>query len=353
MRKRNVMLLLLSLAGMMACNNDVPDSQNPIPYSSDTQLDDSADFEGRAAEGTPKTESDQNKLVLGDYQFSFKLGGYKRFYKLHVPAKYNGSAKVALVLDFHGILQSSTVQQRVSGFAEKSEEEGFIVAYPEGISWANSGMAHSWNADSHQGSACWDQRPYSWASFVGVDDIKYSVEVVEDIARRFNIDRRRIYLTGISQGGAMALLLAHDRGDIFAAAAIVSSALLKDLDQYKPLRPIPVINFHGYNDETVPYEKPPCWNSVEDLSKQWARANGCDCDHPTETSVEYPCFLDQTNREETRNEKITTYKSCKDNAEVRLYSLVGRHTLYNTNQHCGKQFIADEAWDFLKRFAAP
>jgi len=294
--------------------------------------------------------------LAGDHRYSFENQGYERAYELHIPASYTGTSPVPLVLDFHGIYMSAAVERKTSGFKALSETEGFIVAYPEGIGTLETTAlsqttlgGQSWNADTT--GLQW----YSWANLSDVDDVAYAVTVVDDVKRQLAIDAARVYLTGLSQGGSMALLCAHDRGDVFAAAAVVSTALMKYLPDYKPMRPIPVANFHSYEDATVPYDGnilagiPP----IEDTARQWAIVNGCDYADPTVSVLGYP---DEAHPKVP--EKLTIYTG---GAEVRMYSLHSSsadgdpHVLYKTNFHGNtvekkQQYITKLAWDFLKRF---
>jgi len=294
-----------------------------------------SDSDSSPPAGTPTGEGRVHRL-------GFDLDGYERTYDLYVPAGYTGSSPVPLVLDFHGIYQNAEVERETSGFQAKADEEGFAVAYPQGILGPGG---RTWNADPS------DRQWFSWASIVDVDDVAFAVEVVEDVKRRLNIDASRVYVTGLSQGGAMALLAAHDRGDVFAAVSGVSTALLKDLDDYAPVRPIPVVQFHSYDDQIVPYRGselaglPP----IEDAVRQWAIANGCNA-APQVTGLG---FTDPDHPDV--EEKLTVYGGCTDGVEVRLYSLHGTHTLYETNFHGDtearkEQYVTDLAWDFLSRF---
>ena len=290
--------------------------------------------------------------LAGDHRYQFEKEGYERAYDLHVPATYTGSSALPLIIDFHGIYQSAAVERKTSGFKALSEKAGFIVAYPEGIeTLLQSGLSagQSWNADTT------GMQWYSWANLSNVDDVAFAVAVVDDVKRQLHIDAGRVYVTGLSQGGAMALLCAHERGDVFAAAAVVSSALLKQLADYHPLRPLPVVNFHSYDDATVSYYGniliglPP----IEDTARRWAVVNGCDASAPTVSVLGYP-DSDHPNVPE----KLTVYTG---GAEVRMYSLHSSsddgdpHDLYKTNFHgqtvaAKQQYITNLAWEFLKRF---
>src|SRR5262249_40066078 len=78
-----------------------------------------------------------NTLTPGTFDMSMAFGGTTRTFRVHVPPSYTGMRAVPLVLDLHGLGETVGVQQYVSGFAQKSDEAGFIVVWPQGLhaSW--------------------------------------------------------------------------------------------------------------------------------------------------------------------------------------------------------------------------
>ncbi len=91
--------------------------------------------------------------------------------------------------------------------------------------------------------------------------------LLEDIIKRYKIDRARIYLTGLSMGGSGTWALANARRDLFAAIAPICGPFT----MIDPVRftDIPVWCFHGAMDDTVPVE-----DSVRMV--KWLRGNGAD-----------------------------------------------------------------------------
>ena len=239
-------------------------------------------------------------------------GGRERSYILHVPGSYRGTP-VPLVLDFHGYTSKASEQAQVSGFKSRSDLAGFIVAWPEGI-------ASSWNA----GVGCCGE-----ALNGQVDDEGFARSVVEKIKTTHAIDANRVYATGLSNGSALTQRLAVQAGDVFAAAAGFSLYLLV---APTPVRPIPMINFHGYADQTVPYEGGPLGGAQKNFST-WAQADGC-------TGAVKLTVLSGRN-------KCETYATCKDGAEVTLCSVEGPHLIYYNTASLN---LTAMAWDFLSRF---
>ncbi len=87
----------------------------------------------------------------------------------------------------------------------------------------------------------------------GVDDVKYLAGLVEETALLQNVDRARIYVAGHSNGGFMALRLACDRPDLFAAVVGVAGATWLDPARCQPRSPVSVLQVHGDHDEVVRY----------------------------------------------------------------------------------------------------
>jgi hypothetical protein len=92
-----------------------------------------------------------------------------RSYNVHVPASYDSSVPVPLVLDFHAYSSTPAFQESVSGFNTLAESVGFIVVYPQGYS--GNGGQPSWNA-----GACCDP-----ALADGIDDVGFARAIVADV----------------------------------------------------------------------------------------------------------------------------------------------------------------------------
>jgi len=157
--------------------------------------------------------------------------GQLRYYDLYVPDGL-GSQPRALVIDMHGYSVNASRQRRESGFLELADAEKFIVAWPEGFGGA-------WNSGFGYG---------------GIDDVGTVRAVVAHIASNQNIDPKRIYATGWSNGGEMAYRLACDASDLFAAVSSVAGDILVGSEvRCIPDRPVPVLSFRGSDDGIVPY----------------------------------------------------------------------------------------------------
>lgn len=186
------------------------------------------------------------------------LEGGTRSYELHVPPRYDGTAPLPLILNFHGLTQTGDAQRSQSHMDDRADQEGYIVAYPNGI-------RNAWNS----GRDATDD----------VDDVAFTRAVIDDLGARGCIDLKRVYATGMSNGGGMSHRLACEAADVIAAVAPSSGQLSLDPAACTPQRPIPLIHFHGANDTIASYE------GVPEMIQAWADRNGC-TDEPRVTYQE-------------------------------------------------------------------
>ena len=251
-----------------------------------------------------------SSLSPGEQTINITHGGRNRSFLLHVPPSYIGRP-VPVVLDLHGLGSSSSQQAGLSGFRRKSDEEGFIVAWPQGVSSSWNGYGCCGTADSSN-----------------IDDIGFMRAVIARIASLGRINHSRVYVTGLSNGGFMSHRLACEAADLFAAAAPVSAPMnLDDPSQCRPSRPITVVHFHGLRDGIVSYNGG-AFQSAPESFASWRDINGC-----TGSAT----LLDLAG-----SSRCETFRTCDDGAEAGLCSLDGTHVLYNTQSALN---IADYAWD--------
>ena len=196
------------------------------------------------------------QLTPGDHiDRTLVFDGETRLYDVHVPPGYDGSSPVPLVADLHGRGSNKTDQASISGFKAVSDVEGFIVAYPLGL----FGDASDPEAQTGSGlylAPCWNVGPCcGQCSDAGVDDVGFLRALVTAIAAEANIDLRRVYATGLSNGGTLSHVLACDASDVFTAAApLASSGPFAPIPTCQPPRPIAVMQFSGTDDQVVPFD---------------------------------------------------------------------------------------------------
>ena len=161
---------------------------------------------------------------------TFFHDGQNREFVLHVPQGLLAPAPLVVALHAHS--QEPKHIRAYSRLEQLADEEGFVVAFPEGA-------AGSWNA----GLCCFP------GSTKKVDDIAYLDEVIALAQKLAPIDAARINLTGGSNGAMMALRYACERPQLVASVAVVSGPLVAPC----PLKePVPVLFVQGGKDTVVP-----------------------------------------------------------------------------------------------------
>ena len=226
----------LAAAGLAACSGSSAPSDPAAP-----QMYDPA--------GCNPIEHEAGKTTVVDIAFD----GLERSYRLFVPTTYDSTAPTPLTLNWHGLGSNGGQQEAYTGTVI-GEEQGYLIAFPNGVGNAfNAGRCCSGAANPpHQ-----------------EDDVGFARAVVADIASRFCVDRRRIFSTGMSNGGYMSERLACNASDLVAAVAPVS-ALGYSIQKCEPTRPVPIIVFNGTEDPLVRY------TGAETSTAIWAERNGCD-----------------------------------------------------------------------------
>ena len=209
------------------------------------------EWRGRKSE---KSESADLKEIKGDYSSNnytlgpgnytrqIDSGGITRYYDIHVPASYSRDKPTPVVLNLHGGSGNPKQQRRDSGMDAVADKNGFIAVYPAGTS--AMGKLLTWNIGSVK----------SYATKKNIDDIGYFRRLLPDLTTIFNVDGKRVYATGISQGAMMCYRLACELSDKIAAIAPVAGVMqVPDADR-KPTHSMPIIHFHGLEDKHVTYD---------------------------------------------------------------------------------------------------
>ena len=224
--------------------------------------------------------------------------GRTRKYLIYVPESYDPDSPTPLVISIHGFVQWPAHQQSMTGWNQLADEDGFLVVYPRG-----TGFPLRWNT-----------RPVSNGSGSKEQDLQFFSDLLDHLEQTYNIDPERVYVNGMSNGGGMSDLLACELSDRIAAIGGVAGAYLYPRDDCNPRRPVPVIAFHGQDDQIVPYQggtssrnEQFMFTTVEDWAASWATNNSC-ADTPEKTKI-------------TENITRLDYLDCKENALVVFYKV--------------------------------
>lgn len=275
----------------------------------------------------------------GDYSFSIQHGGLQRAYRVHVPAKYDAAKPAPLLVSLHGGGANMDYQASEQNYGQisKSDREGFIVAFPNGYSRLPGGKFATWNA----GNCCGAARDKD------VDDVGFIRQMIDNLGRQLNIDRQRIFATGMSNGGLMAHRLACEMPETFKAIASVAGT--DNTKSCNPGKPVSVMLIHAKNDDHMPFEggmgaksrgsQVTSFTSVAETVARWVKRDGCS---PTPKRVL-----------EKPGAYCERYSGCQGNAAVELcVTDTGAHSWPGAAKTRGEPASTaisanDVMWDFF------
>ncbi|WP_437932563.1 PHB depolymerase family esterase [Sorangium sp. So ce291] len=275
---------------------------------------------GSGAGGGGSVTCPSPALRAGDTNQTVTVGSGSRSYVLHVPAAYDGSKPVPLVVDFHPLGGSGPSERTGSPYPAQTDPEGVIMAFPSGLSGPSGG---AWNV----GPCC----------VADTDDVAFAKALVAQVQETACIDPKRIYAVGFSMGGGMSHYLACHAADVFAAVAPAAFDLLQEnVGDCEPSRPITVVSFRGTSDPIVPYAggsssvvrgMPVTFLGAKSTFEKWADINGCTGSPSAEDG-----------------QGCSTYSTCQGGVEVALCTKQGgSHEPGN----------AAVGWPVLKRHTMP
>ena len=179
-------------------------------------------------------------------------GAATRPYRLYVPASYDGRPS-PLVVMLHGCTQSAADFAAGTRMNEAAEARGCLVAWPEQVAAANASRCWRWFEASEQG------RGGEPALVAGI---------TREVMAEYAVDPGRVYVAGLSAGGAAAAVLGEAYPELYAAIGVHSGlacgaardtvSAMAAMRQPRPGRAtagraqvLPAIVFHGDADSTV------------------------------------------------------------------------------------------------------
>jgi len=251
--------------------------------------------------------------VGGTYVVNMPLDadGYRRSYRVHIPAGYRPAQPAPLVVVVHGAFSTARDMEEETGFSQLADKEGFVVAYPDGIGIL--GFLQHWNAGHCCGKAAAD----------GVDDVGFIADIIEHVTGYASIDDSRVYMVGFSNGAMLTHRFAAERTELLAAAASLAGAIDSADNSSEPGwqmpaagSSLPIIMFHGLQDERIPYGEAHAdgtsrlrgYSTVADASRYWWSRNGCDQHHRSDVAANAGISID-------------TWSGCHENVSVQLFTL--------------------------------
>jgi poly(3-hydroxybutyrate) depolymerase len=232
---------------------------------------------------------------------SIKVGSATRKMIVYAPSGIKQNSP--LIITMHGMNQTMTDQKNQTSFQSVADANGFILVYPQSI------------------GTTWDLN--------GTSDIDFILAIINEMYKRYGIDRDRVYLSGFSMGGMMCYYAATKIADKIAAIAPVSGFLMSGPNAVSS-RPIPIIHLHGMNDNFVPY------SNVQTHIDAWVKRNGCP-----------PAVVTNPFSDPKSIKKY--YGPGKEGVEVVFIGVSGVDHWYSNGT--GGVVSSQEIWNFCKKYS--
>jgi polyhydroxybutyrate depolymerase len=226
------------------------------------------------------------EYFLGTERF-IRHDGYKRWFVEYQPDAMarDGSAPLLIVLHFGGGNMRSSV-----GFGRLAEKDPFLkIAWDQGVYvMSPNGARRRRNFPGIGTKGIFQQ----WNDLLGgdetgLDDVGFIVSLIDWAVANRNVNPKRVYLTGISNGGMLSQRIMIEHPELIAAVGTVGASL-PNTDVPFPNLGVPIVLIHGTADDFVPYEGGIAAagrgivRSVNDTLDYFIAANGADPD-PIET----------------------------------------------------------------------
>jgi len=201
----------------------------------------------------------------------FAHAGTTREYLLYQPADLPPHAPVVFVL--HGYTDNAAKTRTFSHMDAIADRYGFAVVYPQGTK-------------DQQGKRFW-QVGYAFHANETINDVDFLVALAHHVQTTHQFAPQHTYMTGMSNGGDMAYLMACQRPDVFTAIAPVVGTMMQWLyDAYPNPQPIPILAFNGTADTVTNYAGDPhntggwgAYLGVAAIMAYWQRAHGAGASH--------------------------------------------------------------------------
>ncbi len=307
---------------------------------------------------SPNNANARDKQVKpGSHTHSMTINGVERTYIVHVPATYRPQMPSPLLIMLHGGGGTARAAMWETEWAVKADKEGFLAVFPNAMARDPSQPGNFssnpqlWNDGS--------ERFYPGQK--APDDVGFITAMLDDLAARFALDERQIFVTGFSNGASMSFRLGAELSDRIAAIAPVAGALWFDPPKLRyPLSmcyitgtadPLNLIEggapklATGASDSVRAKPKPP----VRDSILKWAKALGCPAASPSTT--------------DTHSVRTQTYSDCTGAAEVVYIAVEGLgHTWAGGKSILPESMVGktskkiratDVIWDFFQKHPRP
>jgi len=345
------LLFALSLVGsLLATSMEAQEQQNP-------------------KQEPPRTDQAQQppQGQARDAQEEVEVNDHPRTYVVHLPRGYDSQQHYPVVILLHGRDQDAAEMARITHFNELADRDSIIAVYPNAMNgrWnIGAGQPQYYRRGPYRRPGVWGpgypppgqrREPGQRGEGPGrAADIPFLNQMLDKLASHYSVDTRRIYATGLGEGGFTALYMGCNMADRIAAVAAVAAAMPRTMTCV-PSRSVPILFMNGTDDPMVHYDGGRYKDgllhllSAEDSAKQWSRLNRCS-EKPAESKL-------PSSQKGWKDTKVYLFDGCEQNAQVTLYAVKdGGHTWPDGEQYLNEKEIGKTShalntneviWSFL------
>ncbi len=228
---------------------------------------------------------------------------------VHVPPGYQDGTPAPLLILLHGYGVDGQIQSDYLRLQEATDAAGMLYVHPDGV--ANRMGKRAWTATD----ACCargEDPP---------DDSAYIAAIIAQAKDRYDVDPRRVYVMGHSNGGFMSYRMACDHADQIAAIASLEGATYDDPSKCTPSEPVATLEVHGTADRTIKYDGGSilgdAYPSAPATTETWATSNGC------RTTPDSPAPADRQIVNDLPPATVTAYSDCDRGGHAELWTQPG------------------------------
>jgi polyhydroxybutyrate depolymerase len=328
--RAGALLLVALVLGCSSSSKPTGAAQSPDASTGGTDAAGSADVSSPSDAGPSDASSLDAAAIVA-----------ARPYQLHVPSGYSASQATPLLVMFHGYGASGSLEEAYMQLTQTSDAHGFLYAYSDGtVDQPPDGAPGNrfWNATN----AC--------CNFYdsGVNDVQYFDAIVADVQSKYNVDPKRIFVVGHSNGGFMSHRLACDRTSTVAAIFSLAGAQWYDLGRCTPSGTVSVAEIHGNADETIFYDggatQSGTYPSAPTTVTDWGSRNGC-----TGALTPTGQMLDLVADIPDAETEVSGFEGCPSGIDVQLWTMQGGDHEPIFNQPQWGEFV----WGFLSAHPKP
>jgi polyhydroxybutyrate depolymerase len=278
------------------------------------------------------SETDKTDSIIVD--------GLKRTWLIHIPPSYDKTKSMPLLIALHGGggTGRNMLNLTMGSFDTIANKKGFFVVYPDGIE-------KYWNDGRNSKEIRY------WTQREKIDDVGFISALIDHLIKEMNIDPKKVYVTGMSNGAIMTYRLACELSEKITAIAPVAGNIPENIQfSCSPSRSVSVLAINGVNDPLVPFEGGDVTGpyglkrlgkvlSARESVLFWANKNNC-------SGTPIITYEPDIKPHDGTRVKKEAYTNGNNDTEVVLYAIEGGgHTWPGGMQYLGEKIIGKTCMD--------